>query len=536
MKTYLKRNTKLIQIILGFVLIISFLICIFYPRHAQRVNPYGWLSTTPQCDSLLRTIDSLWTEGNRDISTPLQLLQKVSAKTQEDFLPLAYWQARTASPAEEKSRLRKLIARAKKEGDGYTLLRARVALEGPADEFTARGCSILDVRATEFEKYDDWVNAASAHMDLGSGLTYMGFPQGGLSHLLRADSLLTLAGHERGLLGNRINKSWARAAAKDSAGAARELRELLTLPAFQTDTIGLKIALGNLYVYAQDTSALSRAWHLATTDPDPDPEEIMLLASFMAEEKAKQGNIEQARKLADTATANYSEDFNPSFLKDYHRAMQTIYRKADNQERLILHVQKEKEISAKLCDTEESIRAVRTDYERILSSQREKAQKEARRSSILFWLYLGLALLLLTSGIIILLLMRKKMRIMKSTNLEQESRLAHAQQQTLAMNLLLAEDRNSGTPSPERQTDFMATFGERNPHFEKNFRTQYPTATESDLRLACLIATGIDTKQTARVLGIRPESVKQARWRLRRHMNLPPGSSLEKALSTLNTQ
>ena len=54
------------------------------------------------------------------------------------------------------------------------------------------------------------------------------------------------------------------------------------------------------------------------------------------------------------------------------------------------------------------------------------------------------------------------------------------------------------------------------------------------MRLASYLVTGMDNKMIASTMGIRPESVKQARWRLRSKLALEKGASLEEALRKLN--
>jgi len=51
-----------------------------------------------------------------------------------------------------------------------------------------------------------------------------------------------------------------------------------------------------------------------------------------------------------------------------------------------------------------------------------------------------------------------------------------------------------------------------------------------DLKLAAFSALNLDIKQIARILGIKPESVKQSRWRLRRKLGLTPEQNLDETL------
>ncbi len=76
-------------------------------------------------------------------------------------------------------------------------------------------------------------------------------------------------------------------------------------------------------------------------------------------------------------------------------------------------------------------------------------------------------------------------------------------------------------------------FDKTHPLFLKNLKEAYPGLSETQVRLATYIHTGMDNKQIADFLNIRAESVKQSRWRLRSRMGLQPGESLEDALGRL---
>lgn len=71
-----------------------------------------------------------------------------------------------------------------------------------------------------------------------------------------------------------------------------------------------------------------------------------------------------------------------------------------------------------------------------------------------------------------------------------------------------------------------------NPEFNKRLKEAYPDMTTADLKLAAFIAVGLDTKHISRILTIRPESVKQGRWRLRTKMGLAKSDLLEEVIRT----
>ena len=69
---------------------------------------------------------------------------------------------------------------------------------------------------------------------------------------------------------------------------------------------------------------------------------------------------------------------------------------------------------------------------------------------------------------------------------------------------------------------FSAVFTEMRPGFVDKLRETYPVLTQGDIRLCCLLSMGLDTKHIARLLLIRPESVKKHRQRLRSKLGLSP--------------
>lgn len=68
--------------------------------------------------------------------------------------------------------------------------------------------------------------------------------------------------------------------------------------------------------------------------------------------------------------------------------------------------------------------------------------------------------------------------------------------------------------------DFKLRFENVHENFFKHLRTHCPELTNGDLRLCALLKLNMNMKEAARVLGISPESVKTARYRLRKKLNL----------------
>ena len=62
--------------------------------------------------------------------------------------------------------------------------------------------------------------------------------------------------------------------------------------------------------------------------------------------------------------------------------------------------------------------------------------------------------------------------------------------------------------------------------FERRLSKAYPELTAYNLNHAALIRMNLSTKETARYFNVNPSSIKRARVRLKKKLNLPNGESL----------
>lgn len=85
----------------------------------------------------------------------------------------------------------------------------------------------------------------------------------------------------------------------------------------------------------------------------------------------------------------------------------------------------------------------------------------------------------------------------------------------------------------EEWKTFQQQFVQIYPGFVAKLLAAYPGLADSYVKLATYIYVGLDNNRIARLLVIRPESVKQARWRLRRMMNLDKDTPLDDAIRAL---
>lgn len=81
--------------------------------------------------------------------------------------------------------------------------------------------------------------------------------------------------------------------------------------------------------------------------------------------------------------------------------------------------------------------------------------------------------------------------------------------------------------------EFKLKFRELNPEFHKNLFALQPHLTKSEIRLLTLIKVGYSQKEIAKILSIEPDSVRKARSRVRKKLNLIEGTDLNKMIFKL---
>jgi tetratricopeptide (TPR) repeat protein len=84
--------------------------------------------------------------------------------------------------------------------------------------------------------------------------------------------------------------------------------------------------------------------------------------------------------------------------------------------------------------------------------------------------------------------------------------------------------------------NFKKAFQEIYPIFFSRIRYQYPEITAAELRLSALVKLNLSLKETATILGISPESVKTARYRLRKKFQIRENETLEQFIDRLTSK
>ncbi|AYB32043.1 tetratricopeptide repeat protein [Chryseolinea soli] len=82
--------------------------------------------------------------------------------------------------------------------------------------------------------------------------------------------------------------------------------------------------------------------------------------------------------------------------------------------------------------------------------------------------------------------------------------------------------------------NFKRAFEDIYPGFFVKLRDLYPSITTAELRIASLIKLNLSSKEMGAMLAISSDSVKTARYRLKRRLNLPENESIEEFINKLS--
>lgn len=90
----------------------------------------------------------------------------------------------------------------------------------------------------------------------------------------------------------------------------------------------------------------------------------------------------------------------------------------------------------------------------------------------------------------------------------------------------LANKINESFSQDKNWDDFRTTFEQVHPNFFSNLTRQFPDLTSADLRLIALLKMNMNSTDMATLLGISSDSLRVARYRLRKKLGMAEGESL----------
>jgi tetratricopeptide (TPR) repeat protein len=92
---------------------------------------------------------------------------------------------------------------------------------------------------------------------------------------------------------------------------------------------------------------------------------------------------------------------------------------------------------------------------------------------------------------------------------------------------------NGSAQSDKEWINFNRHFDQVHQGFLSRLKSDFPVLTSNDLRLSAMLKLNLTSKEVASIMNISPESVKKARYRLRKKLDLPDESDLHTFMMSL---
>jgi ATP/maltotriose-dependent transcriptional regulator MalT len=97
----------------------------------------------------------------------------------------------------------------------------------------------------------------------------------------------------------------------------------------------------------------------------------------------------------------------------------------------------------------------------------------------------------------------------------------------------IAKEIKTNLTETDHWSDFIKNFNLLHSHYVDKIIKKHPDLTSNEVRLICFILSGLSNKEIAGIFSVEPESVKKARYRLKKKLNLPEEESLSYYLHNL---
>lgn len=537
------------------------------------LSPFRWTAVGGKFDSVATKLEILFHDyAPYDTIDHYQKILEEMARTshgRDSCVKMSralYWKARFADRLEQNDSAIKLLqqALALNDSDKYYYDKLRIkSLLCLIDEH-------VDY-VTRFRHFEEAISycrkcgdiAYEAYLDVGLGnlLKNIGEYDKGLYYLNRSDSLNRVLGFNKLHVKNIINRAslYEMRGEKDTADSL--LKSIIDHPALAGDVYTQNVIPRNLFVSTREKKYLLQA-HDEIKDRDNFRYLRGLYRGLLSEINFNEGNIDSCVHYARLAV----EDL--PYVKDYgHKAIiwfnmglaWSVEGKLDSS--LVCRIRYEIYVdSARLVQRTTDVMRLSAMYD--LNSKEAEYNASLYRRNVVIIL---LVVLIFVAGLVVAFMMARRRMRQRMNEMERELELEKAKRKMAATALTieekdkmlghlrssLSEMREEGiikegsarvlessirTHFIEHENDevFQEMFDTVNPKFTDRLRERCPGIADSYVRLACYILMDLDNKRIGSLMMIKPESVRQARWRLSQRLNIPGDTTLDSFLRVLN--
>lgn len=530
-------------------------------RESKVSGPFRWPVVNAEADRLTQRIDSLcFLREEEGIMPAIDSLRRISKDINEEELSLRVllFDAREAYYNNEEKEYQEKIdyLLSATDSSSHPYLYNRILdFAAENDKRDANEYQRISCQLEYFRDVEDPVLTASSLISMGNILKNVRDASQAINLYEEADSLLISNGFPQIALFNRMNIATANIILRDTLKAKGILHDMLKNPEISNRPDIKENVLHNLYIDCGERGALDTLYAMRGEESES------LIETFMSNALLNDGDIKGAIVHADKAVEKALADENAN---DYAVA---LYAQADalsasgDTLKAYRSLNEAVELTDEIGTMNEPEKIKNEETDRLLSLRRLEDELAHSRWQLRMVVVAFIVFILLVS---IAFILRNKIRRLREKHLEAKAEKDKIARKLVATQIAMDETHkvlstvekavdglvgngNASERSREianaihthkvkngERERFIESFSEVHPDFAHRLREKNEAITEPDIRLASYIVTGLDNKQIATTMGIRPESVKQARWRLRTKLGLQKGASLEEALRELN--
>ena len=371
---------------------------------------------------------------------------------------------------------------------------------------------------------------------------------------LKADSLFALTNPRR----QHFNKLNLALYSPDSLKAER-LRLLLTDTVMLTSPYEYHNVLKDYYLVTDSIEYLKKA--IATLDSLPElKSDKFCLYYLIADHSTRHGNPVRAMEYLRKAWTYRDEETKPRYLATFFQTLGHTYYRLGEKDSAFIALSQHVELQREIILQNHANGVAAAEFNRELEEARFAAKVRIEHSRMAASVVVASALLAIAL-IALIIHHRRTRRAMERLRLEADLRqtryrmAAHvatlAEKEQLISDIRgLARDESASargladriehtlrvhdSGQSERES-FMQIHDELSPDFTKRLKSDFPTLTEAQLRMAVYVAAGLSNQQISRMMSISVDSVHKSRYRLRKLLGVAHGASLEDFLRHYST-
>lgn len=556
------------------IIIIALLVAFGGCRRAQTLEPYGWRALGGEFDSLtLRLEKQVW--GYAQVESIKLNIDRLESAARLDTTEsrakrarIQYWRARLyyASSLNDSAALeaKKGLAIVDTIADYYDYMRlSEESLNDHETEHGLENYAVLSKKIDYARSIGDPILLSNTLRIMGNLVSSLDIYAEALQYFREADSLAESMGFDLVRKKNQINVASVYMKMGDSARSIELLKSLERDSGVMTDPQSRNLVFRNIFAFTHDYKYLRKTYQDIVNNVSR-RRLRGFYAAAIADYMYEHGQYDSAAVYSALAMKDL-----PAITDDKHRALvfgvqsEVFARKQQFDSALYYQVEYENALT-RYREEADHLGVMRLKSRHALDEERMRYESRLSRRNIA----LGALGLVLVLGVVILAGWIKRRRLQQamrqlqsdlelerarntiaasSLSITEKDNILHTLQSELGrmrrLGAISAHDANSLESTikshlgeNESQEMFRQMFDTVNPEFSRRLRELCPDMAENTVMIASYIVMGLDSKRIARLLFIKQTSVFQARWRLRRRLNVPAGTSLRAALQDLNTR